>query len=87
MVWYSHLLKNFPQFVVIYTVKGFGIVNKAKADVFLELSCFFDDPTDVGNLISGSSAFSKSNLNIWKFSVHVLLKPGLENFEHYFTNV
>ena len=87
MVWYSHLLKNFPQFVVIYTVKGFGIVNKAKADVFLELSCFFDDPTDVGYLISGSSAFSKSNLNIWKFSVHVLLKPGLENFEHYFTNV
>ena len=87
MVWYSHLLKNFPQFVVIYTVKGFGIVSKAKADVFLELSCFFDDPTDVGNLISGSSAFSKSNLNIWKFSVHVLLKPGLENFEHYFTSV
>ena len=83
MVWYSHLLKNFPQFVVIHTVKGFGIVNKAEVDVFLELSCFFNDPTDVGNLISGSSAFSKSCLNIWKFSVHVLLKPGLENFEHY----
>ena len=76
MVWYSHLLKNFPQFAVIYTVKGFGIVNKAEADVFLKLSCFFDDPMDVGNLISGSSAFSKTNLNIWKFTVHVLLKPG-----------
>ena len=75
------------QFVVIYTVKGFGIVNKIEIDVFLELSCFFDDPTDVGNLISGSSAFSKTSLNIWKFTVHVLLKPGLENFEHYFTSV
>ena len=83
MVWYSYLLKNFPQFVVIHTVKGFGTVNKAKIDVFLELSCFFDDPTDVGNFISGSSAFSKSRLNIWKVTVHVLLKPGLENFEHY----
>ena len=88
MVWYSHLLKNFPQFVVIHTVKGFGIVNKAEIDVFLELSRFFYDPTDVGNLMSGSSAFSKSSiLNIWKFMVHVLLKPGLENFEHYFTNM
>ena len=83
MVWYSHLL-NFPQFVVIHTVKGFGIDDKAEVDVFLELSCFFDDPTNVGNLISGSSAFSKFSLNIWKFMVHVLLKPGLENFEHYF---
>ena len=83
MVWYSHLLKNFPQFVVIYTVKGFGIVNKAEVDVFLEFSSFFYDPVDVGNLISGSSAFSKSSLNIWKFMVHVLLKLGLENFEHY----
>ena len=81
MVWYSHLLKNFPQFVVIHTVKGFGIVNKAEIDVFLELACFFDDPEDVGNLISGSSAFSKFSLNIWKFMVHVLLKPSLENFE------
>ena len=79
--WYSHLLKNFPQFVVIHTVKGFGIVNKAEVDVFLELSCFLDDPTNVGNLISGSSAFSKSSLNIWKFTVHLLLKPGLENFD------
>ena len=87
MVWYSHLFKNFPQFVVIHTVKGFGVVNKAELDVFLELSCFSDDPTDVDNLISGSSAFSKSSLNIWKFTVHVLLKPGLENFEHYFTSV
>ena len=87
MVWYSHLLKNVPQFVVIHRVKGFGIVNKAKVDVFLELSCFFDDPTDVGNLISGSSGFSKSTLNIWKFMVHILLKPGLENFEHYFASV
>ena len=87
MVWYSHLFQNFPQFAVIYIVKGFGIVNKAEVNVFLELSCFFDDPMDVGNLISGSSAFSKSNLNIWKFTVHVLLKPGLENFEHYFTSV
>ena len=84
MVWYSHLLKNFPQFVVIHTVKGFGIVNKAEVDVLLELSCLFNNPTDVGNLISGSSAFSKSSLNIWKFMVHVLLKAGLENFEHYF---
>ena len=84
MVWYSHLLKNFPEFIVIYTVKGFGIVNKAEIDVFLEFSCFFDDPADVGNFIPGSSAFSKSSLNIWKFTVHVLLKPGLENFEHYF---
>ena len=87
VVWYSHLLKNFPQFVVIHTVKGFGKVNKAETDVFLELSCFFNDPVDVGNLISGSSAFSKSSLNIWKFTVHVLLKPGLENFEHYLTSV
>ena len=78
MVWYSHLLNNFPQFVVIHTVKGFGIVNKAEIDVFLEFSCFFHDPMDVGNLISGSSAFSKTSLNIWKFTVHVLLKPGLE---------
>ena len=84
MVWCSHLLKNFLQFVVIHIVKGFGIVNKAEVDVFLEFSCFFDDPMDVDNLISGSSAFSKSSLNIWKFTVHVLLKPGLENFEHYF---
>ena len=84
MVWYSQLLKNFSQFVVIYTVKGFGIVNKAEIDVFLELSCFFYDPKDVGHLISGSFAFSKSSLNIWKFTIHVLLKPGLENFEHYF---
>ena len=84
MVWNSHLFKNFPQFVVIHIVKGFGIVNKAEIDVFVELFCFFNDPTDVGNLISGSSAFSKSSLNIWKFLVHVLLKPGLENFEHYF---
>ena len=87
MVWYSHLLKNFPQFVVIHTVKGFGIINKAEADVFLELSCFFYDLMDVGNLISGSSAFSKYSLNIWNFMVHVLLKPGLENFEHYFASV
>ena len=79
MVWYSHIVKNFPQFVVIHTVKGFGIVNKAEIDVFLELSWFFDDPMDVGNLISGSSAFSKPSLNIWKVTVHVLLKPGLEN--------
>src|SRR5574341_891529 len=84
---YSHLLKNFPQFVVIHTVKGFGIVNKAEIDVFLGLSCFFNDPSDVGNLISCSSAFSKSSLNIWKFTVHIWLKPGLENFEHYFTSV
>ena len=87
MVWYSHLLKNFPQFIVIHTVKGFGIVNKAEVDVFLVLFCFFDDPMDVGILISGSSAFSKSSLNIWKFSVHILLKPGLKNFEHYFASV
>ena len=85
MVWYSHLFQNFPQLIVIYTVKGFGIVNKAEIDVFLELSCLFDDPVDVGNLISGSSAFSKTSLNIWQFTVHVLLKSGLENFEHYFT--
>ena len=83
MVWYSHLLKNFPQFVVIHTVKGSGIINKAEVDVFLELSCFFDDPMNVGNLISGSSAFSKTRLNIWNFTVHVLVKPTLENFEHY----
>ena len=81
MVWYSHLLKNFPQFVVIHTVKGFGIVKKAEVDVFLELSCIFSDPTDSGNLISGSSAFCKSSLNIWKFTVHILLKTGLEDFE------
>ena len=87
MVWYSHLFQNFPHFVVIHTVKGFGLINKAEVDVFLELSCLFDDPTDVGNLISGSSAFSKSSLNMWKFTVHVLLKPGLENFENYFTSV
>ena len=87
MVWYSHLFQNFPQFVVIHTGKGIGIVNKAEVDVFLELSCFFDDPMDVGNLISGSSAFSKSSLNIWKFTVHLLLKPGLENFEHYFASM
>ena len=87
MVWYPHLLKNFPQFIVIHTVKGFGIVNKADIDVFLELSSLFHDPVDVGNLISGSSAFSKTRLNIRKFIVHVLLKPGLENLEHYFTSV
>ena len=87
VVWYSHLFKNFPQFVVIHTVKGFGIVNKEEVDIFLELSCFFDDPVDVGNLISGSSAFSKSRLNVWKFRVHVQLKPGLENFEHYFASM
>ena len=87
MVWYSHLLKNFPQFIVIHTVKGFGIVNKAEIDVFLELSSFFYDPADVGNLISGSSAFSKMSLNIWKFMAHVLMKPDLENFQHYFTSV
>ena len=82
MVWYSHLFQNFPQFVVIHTVKGFGIVNKAEVDVFLELSCFFGDPIDVSNLISGSYSFSKISLNIWMFMVHVLLKPGLENLEH-----
>ena len=87
MVWYSHLFQNFPLFVVIHTVKGFGIVNKAEVDVFLELSYFSYDPTDVGNLISGSSAFSKSSLNIWKFSVHILFKPDLENFEHYFASM
>ena len=86
MVWYSHLL-NFPQFVGIHTVKGFGRVNTAEIDVFLELSCVFYDPTDTGNLISGSFAFSKSSLNIWKFTIHVLLKPGMENLEHYFTSV
>jgi len=85
--WYSHFLRNFPQFVVIHTVKVFSIVNKAEVDVFLEFSCFFSDPVDVGNLISGSFAFSKSSLNIWKFTVHVLLKPGLENNEYYFASV
>ena len=87
MVWYSHLLKNFLQFVAIHTVKGFGVVNRAEVDVFLELSCFFDDPADVGNLISSSSAFSKSSLNIWKFMVHALLNPGLDDFEHYFASM
>ena len=87
MVWYSHVFQNFPQFIVIHTVKGLGIVNKAEIDVFLELSCFLDDPADVGNLVFGSSAFSKTSLNIRKFTVHVLLKPGLENFEHYFTSM
>ena len=87
MVWYSHLFQNFPQFILIHTVKGFGIVNKAETDVFLELSCLFDDPADFGNLIPGSSVFSKTSLNIWKFMVNILLKPGLENFEHYFTSV
>ena len=84
MVWYSHLFQNFPQFIVIHTVKGFGKVNKAEIGVFLELSCFFDDPAVVGNLISGSSAIPKTSLNMWKFTVHVFLKPGLENLEHYF---
>ena len=87
VVWYAHPFQNFPQFLVIHTVKGFGIVKKAEIDVFLELSCFFHDPADIGNLISGSSAFSKTSLNIWKFTVHVLLKPGLENFERYFTSM
>ena len=87
MVWYSHLLKNFPQFVAVHSVKGFGIVNKLEVDISLELSCFFDDPMDVGNVISGSSAFSKSSLNIWNFTVHILLKPGLKNLEHYFTSM
>ena len=87
MVWYSHLFQNFFQFVVTHTVKGLGVVNKAEVDIFLELSSFIDDPTVVDNLISGSSAFSKTSLNIWKFIVHVLLKPGLENFEHYFDSV
>ena len=87
MVWYSHLFQNFPQFFVIHTVKGFGIVNKAEIDIFVELSCFFDDAADVGSLISGSSAFSKTSLNVREFTGHVLLKPGLENFEHYFTSM
>ena len=87
MVWYSHLFQNFPQFIVIHAVKGFGIVNKTEIDVFLELSCFFNDPGDVGHLISGSCAFSKTSLDIWKFMIHVLLKLGLENFEHYFTSM
>ena len=87
MVWYSHLFQNFSQFIVIHTDKGFGIVNKAEVDVFLELSCFFDDPVDVGKLMSGSSAFSKTSLNIWNFTVNILLKPGLENFKHHFTSV
>ena len=87
MVWYSYLFQNFPQFILMHTVKGFGIVNKTEIDVLLELSCFFYDTGDVGNLISGSSAFSKTSLNIRKFMVHILLKPGLENFEHYFTSV
>ena len=87
MFLFSHLSQNFPQFIVIHTFKGFGIVNKAEIDAFLKLSCFFDDPVDVGNLISGSSAFSKTSLNIWKLTVHVLLKSGLENFEHHFTSV
>ena len=87
MVWYSHLFQNFPQLIVIHIVNGFGIVHKAEIDVFLEISCFFNDPVDVDNLISGSSAFSKTSLDIWKFMVHVLLKPGLENFEHYFTGL
>ena len=86
-VWYSHLFHNFLQFIVIHTVKGFGIVNKAEIDAFLELFCFFDDPADIGNLISDSSAFSITSLNIWNFKVHILLKPGLENFDHYFTSV
>ena len=87
MVWCSHLFKDFPQFAVIHTVKSFGVLNEAETDVFLELSCFFDDPTNFGNLISDFSAFSKTSLKFWKFTVHVLLKPGLENFEHYFTSV
>ena len=85
VVWYCHLFQNLPEFVMVHTVKGFGIVNKAEVDVFLEPSCFFDNPMDVGSLISGSSVFSKPSLNSWKFTVHALLKPGLENFEHYFT--
>ena len=87
MIWYSHLFKNFPVFVVIHTVKGFGIVNKAEVDVFLELSCLFCDPADVGNMISGSSAFSKFSLNIWKLTIHILLKTGLEKFEHYLASM
>ena len=87
MTRYSHLLKSFPQFVVMHTVQGFGIVNKSEIDVFLELSCFIDDPADIANLISGSFAFSKFSLNIWKFTIHVLLKPGLENFEHYLASL
>ena len=87
MVWYSHLFQNFPQSVVIHTVKGFGVVNKAEVDVLLKFSCFFNDPSDVGNLISGSSTFSISSLNIWKFTVHVLLKPDLKNFEHYYVSM
>ena len=87
MVWYSHLFQNFSPFIVIHTIKGFDIVNKAEVDVFLELSCFFDDPADVGNLISGSSTLSKTSFNIWMFTVHLLLKPGLENFEHQFTSM
>ena len=87
MVWYSRLLKNFPQFVVISTAKGFGIIKKAEVDILLELSCFFNDPADVGNLISGSSAFAKTSLHVRKFTVHILLKPGLENFEHYIASI
>ena len=87
MVWYSYLFQNFPQFIVIHTVKGFGIVNEAEIDVFLELFCFFDDPADGGNLISGASAFFKTSMNIWKFIAHILLKPGLKNFEHYFASM
>ena len=87
MVWYAHLFQNFPQFIVIHTVKGVGVVNQAEIDLFLELSCFFHDPVDVGNLISGSSAFSKTSLNIREFTVYILLKSGLENFEHYFTSM
>ena len=87
VVWYSPLFKNFPQFVAIHTFIGFGIINKAEVDVFLELSCLFNDPVEVGNLISGFSAFSKSSLNLWKFMVHILLKPGMENSEHYFTSI
>ena len=87
VIWHSHLLKNFPLFFVIHTVKGFGVINEAKVDVILDLSFFFDDLVDIGNLISGSSAFSKSSLNIWKFLVHILLKPSLENFKHYFASV
>ena len=87
MVWYSYLFQNFPLFIVIHTVKGFGIVNKAEIDVFLELSCFFDDLADVGHLITGSSAFSNTSMNIWELTVHILLKPGLENFKHNFTSM